>query len=311
MKDNMDVKYEFACLYINLLKDPDLRHTYDICQYLLQAGLQIVLDADSSDKISQVKKLLTNKFQQAIGIRPQFLAYTKERPTEINECGFFIAIGGDGTFLEAVHHALCWDWPLVGLKLGRLGFLAAVTEQNYQQKLSEIISGKCLISKRLLLDCQIVTAKGEIRNYLIFNDLVLNRLNISRIAEFSIRIDGTLADLVPADGIIVATPSGSTAYALAAGGAIIDPSADVLEISPICPHSLHNRSYVVNSSSAINISFPPEQQEEVCVFIDGKAVSNMPVTASLTVSKADVQSKILTFRADSFVANLEQKLKSH
>lgn len=301
-------KYAYACLYVNLHKDPELLHTYALSRYLYLAGLDIVLDAVDMAAISQIRERLLAKFPIE---KPRFYAFNTKKPVELSRQGFFIAVGGDGTFLEAVHHALLWDIPLVGFKLGRLGFLAAITEQDYQVKLADLITGKCQISRRLLLDCQIVNSDGTKRQYLVFNDLVLNRQNVSRIAKFNLRIDGTLADSIPADGIIVATPSGSTAYALAAGGAIIDPAADVLEVSPICPHSLHNRSYVVSSTSKINITFPKEQMEELCVFVDGKVVDNLQVTANLTVTKAHVYSQILTFANESFVADLEEKLKSH
>lgn len=308
MQRAIEVKYTYACLYINLHKDPQLEHSYALCHYLSQLGLQIVLDAADNATILSIKERLQQKF---VKTPPHFYIYSKERPKEFSDQGFFIAIGGDGTFLEAVHHALRWNIPLVGFKLGRLGFLAAITEQDYEQKLKDILAGKSKISHRLLLHCQINNIDGSQRQYLVFNDLVLSRQNVSRIAQFNLQIDGTLADVVPADGIIVATPSGSTAYALAAGGAIIDPACDVLEVSPICPHSLHNRSYVVRSTSEISITFPKEQIEDVCVFIDGKAVSNLAATANLLVTKADIYSRILTFDNDSFVADLEQKLKSH
>ncbi len=304
-------KFTYACLYINMYKDPELVHSFALCQYLVQSGLKIVLDASDRATITAIEQALLAKFAKTETKTVQFLQFQLEKPAALTGLGFYIAVGGDGTFLEAVHHALRWQLPLVGFKLGRLGFLAAMTEQNYNLKLEELLHGKFVISKRLLLACRIESKDGEIRNYTVFNDLVLNRKNISRIAKFILQIDGTLVDVVPADGMILATPSGSTAYALAAGGAIIDPSADVLEISPICPHSLHNRSYVAVSSSQVIVEFPEDQLEELCVFVDGKSVPDLKVTDKLTVTKAAEYSEILTFPNDSFVANLEQKLKNH
>lgn len=296
---------EYAVLYVNSVKDPDLVYTVKLSRFLSEQGIRVILDAKDATTLTEITaRLLTNESM------PQFWR-EDNLPFAFPTAAFYVAVGGDGTFLETVGRALQHNLPLVGLKLGRLGFLAAMTQYDYAEKLQAIIKGACELSPRLLLNCEVFQADKLLKTYTVFNDLVLNRKNVSSIAKFRLEVNHTLADIIPADGIIVCTPSGSTAYALAAGGAIIDPQAEVLEISPICPHTLHNRSYIVNSSGEVQLSFPQDQKENLCLVIDGKVVGEIAPTVNLNIKRFVHSVNLITFSSDSFVADLEEKLKTH
>ncbi len=164
-----------------------------------------------------------------------------------------VVLGGDGTLLN-IARSLCGDnVPLVGVNQGRLGFLTDLPLENVQEHLLAMIQGDFIKERRVLLATRVMRHNTEVFHALAFNEVVLHRGNLSNVIEFEVRIDGEHLYHQRADGMIVTTPTGSTAYALSAGGAILHPSLDVMQLVPICPHTLSNRSLVVNSHSKLEI----------------------------------------------------------
>jgi NAD+ kinase len=164
-----------------------------------------------------------------------------------------IVMGGDGTMLNIARTLSPCGVPLVGVNQGRLGFLTDLTLDNMQEKLAAMLAGKFIIEERLLIAARVLRDDVEVFRALAFNEVVVHRSHISSMVEFEVRIDGEYLSNQRADGLIVATPTGSTAYALSAGAPILHPNLNVLELVPICPHSLSNRPIVVNSSSVLEI----------------------------------------------------------
>lgn len=164
-----------------------------------------------------------------------------------------VVIGGDGTMLNIARTLSPCGVPLVGVNQGRLGFLTDLTLDNMQEKLAAMLAGKFLIEERLLIAARVLRGEEEVFRALAFNEMVVHRSQISSLVEFEVRIDGEYLSNQRADGLIVATPTGSTAYALSAGAPILHPSLNVLELVPICPHTLSNRPIVVSSSSVLEI----------------------------------------------------------
>ncbi len=180
----------------------------------------------------------------------QFIDTESTTPKQMAEtCELAIVVGGDGTFLHAAREIIEHDIPLVGINLGRLGFLVDISPDRMQESLDSILRGIYVEDKRFLLQASV----GEYRQLLAFNDVVLHKWNTARMIEFETSINGQFVDSQRSDGIIVSTPTGSTAYALSGGGPLLEPSLDAIVLVPICPHRLSNRPIVVHGDSEITI----------------------------------------------------------
>ncbi|OFZ66428.1 MAG: NAD kinase [Betaproteobacteria bacterium RBG_16_56_24] len=164
-----------------------------------------------------------------------------------------IVIGGDGTMLNIARTLSPCLVPMVGVNQGRLGFLTDLTLDNMQDSIAAMLDGKFVTEQRLLLSARVLRDDVEVFSGLAFNEVVVHRNNISSMIEFEVRVDGEYLYNQRADGLIVATPTGSTAYAMSAGGPILHPGLDVIELVPICPHTLSNRPIVVKSTSILEI----------------------------------------------------------
>lgn len=170
-----------------------------------------------------------------------------DESTEI--CDLAIVVGGDGTFLHAARALVEHDIPLIGVNFGRLGFLVDISPDQMEASLSSILRGEYMEDRRFLLQATI----GKDRQLLALNDVVLHKWNIARMIEFETSINGKFVDAQRSDGIIVSTPTGSTAYALSGGGPLLEPSLNAIVLAPICPHRLSNRPIVVHGDSEITI----------------------------------------------------------
>ncbi len=164
-----------------------------------------------------------------------------------------VVIGGDGTMLNIARTLAPHQIPLVGVNQGRLGFLTDLSLENMQDSMAAMLQGYYVTEERLLLSARVLRRDIEVFSGLAFNEVVVHRNHVSSMVEFEVRIDGEYLYNQRADGLIVSTPTGSTAYALSAGGPILHPSLDVLALVPICPHSLSNRPIIVKSSSVLEI----------------------------------------------------------
>ncbi|OOZ36238.1 NAD(+) kinase [Solemya velesiana gill symbiont] len=177
-----------------------------------------------------------------------------------------IVIGGDGTLLHTARSLADYDVPLVGVNLGRLGFLADISPDEMQVTLEQVLSGNYDEEHRFLLQADI---DGEI--YTAFNDVVVHKWNIARMIEFETYINGSFVDAQRSDGLIISTPTGSSAYALSGGGPLLHPDLNATVLVPICPHRLSNRPIVVNGDSEIEIVVcGHSDKEHVRVTCDGQ-----------------------------------------
>ena len=164
-----------------------------------------------------------------------------------------IVIGGDGTMLNIARAFSPHNVPLIGVNQGRLGFLTDLTLDNMLDSIAAMLDGEYVAERRLLLSVRVMRDAVEVFSGLAFNEVVVHRSHISSMVEFEVRIDGEYVSNQRADGLIVATPTGSTSYGMSAGGSIVHPGLDVLELVPICPHTLSNRPIVVSASSVVEI----------------------------------------------------------
>jgi NAD+ kinase len=168
-------------------------------------------------------------------------------------CDLAVVIGGDGTLLNAARSLAEAGIPVVGINLGRLGFLADISPVTMLDVMKEILAGKYCHEERFLLHSTIIRDGETIQECDAFNEVVVHKWNMARMIEFETHVNGLFMDVQRSDGIIVSTPTGSTAYALSGGGPILIPTLNAIALVPICPHTLSNRPVVVDGDSHIGI----------------------------------------------------------
>lgn len=221
---------------IGKYKAPEIAEpVLQLAGFLTEKGLKVVVDSLTAEHLKS---------------HP----YTEMSLAEIgNAVDLAIVLGGDGTMLNIARTLSPCNIPMVGVNQGRLGFLTDLTLDTMQESITAMLEGKFVTEQRLLIAARVLRNEVEVFNDSAFNEVVVHRNSISSMIEFEVRIDGEYLYNQRADGLIVATPTGSTAYAMSAGGPILHPSLDTLELVPICPHTLSNRPLVVKSSSVVEI----------------------------------------------------------
>lgn len=219
-----------------------------------------------------------------------------------------ITVGGDGTLLQTARLLAAQSIPLLGVNLGRLGFLADVSSNDMLTSLDRILAGDYQEEHRLLLCATVDTQPQTHPPALALNDVVIHKWNIARMIELEIYIDGRFVNDQRADGLIISTPTGSTAYALSGGGPLVHPSLDALVLVPICPHTLSNRPIVVNSDSQIDILVHGEQFENVRVTCDGQLHLPVQKDEPIRVRKDRLTSHLIHPSGHDHFAIMREKL---
>ena len=219
-----------------------------------------------------------------------------------------IAIGGDGTFLKAARTVVKHDVPLVGINLGRLGFLVDISPEDIYSKLNDILRGHYLEEKRNLLHTEIIRNNEVIHREIAMNEVVIHRWVTPSIIEIVTHIDGVFLNSQRSDGLIISTPTGSTAYSLSAGGPIMSPSLNVLVLVPLSPHTLSNRPIVIDDSSTIEISFCQSKQINALVTCDNKEIPEVTLDDKILIRKLPTPITILHPQDHDFFEILRKKL---
>ncbi len=219
-----------------------------------------------------------------------------------------VVLGGDGTILRVVHRLGGKLRPIFGINLGSLGFLTCLGPGEVERAVDLIVSGDFLLSPRALLKVELVRDRRSAGEFWALNDVVISRGERSNLVKIDVRIDGDVLTNFNADGLIVSTPTGSTAYSLSAGGPILMPDTGVFVITPICPHVLTNRSTVVGAQSVIEARLTvPDQQ--VFINVDGEASVGMRLGDVLRISQSDRVLPLAMLPERPFSRVLRQKLK--
>ena len=186
------------------------------------------------------------------------------------DCDLAVVIGGDGTLLNAARSLVDHHVPIVGINRGRLGFLVDVSPDGDLDELSQIVKGQHIEENRALLQTRILRDGNSIASSYAFNDTVIRVKNTLQIMDFDVIIDDVLVTHQRADGLIIATPSGSTAYSLSNGGPIVGPTIDALVVQPICPHTLTSRPLMVHADSVIRVHLWDDDVTRAQVVCDGQ-----------------------------------------
>lgn len=223
-------------------------------------------------------------------------------------CDVIAVLGGDGTTLNAVAKLGATEKPVAGINIGTLGFLTSCTDDEIEQFADAVLCGGYATSRRTLLAATVRRPDGTAREFLALNEVVLARGQTGRLVSLSAYVDGDLLNHYRADGLIVATPTGSTAYSLSAGGPLISPAAAAFVITPICPHTLSQRSLIVGDDTWIELA--PENADEAPMLftVDGRDCVSIHHGDRIEVKKAGQFLNLLRLPGHSFYQALRQKL---
>jgi NAD+ kinase len=223
-------------------------------------------------------------------------------------CELLIVLGGDGTILQVLHALGTKVCPLFGINLGSLGFLTTVGATEHSLAAKAIIARDFTVSERTLLGVEILRDGRVAATRVALNDAVMTRGELSRLIRLSVRIGNSDVTEYNADGLIVATPTGSTAYSLSAGGPIVAPDSGAFVVNPICPHVLTNRALIVSDESAIEIT-PAPDQVGIFLTLDGQTAQRIEVNETVRITKAPYRLPIASLPGVSYFDVLRQKLK--
>lgn len=219
-----------------------------------------------------------------------------------------ISIGGDGTFLETLHRMGGCPCPVAGVNIGHLGFLTACQDEEVEHFAQVVTAGKHLEIQRSMLKVSMCEEGGVERNFLAINEVVLMRGDTGRLVSLIAKVNGELLNEYRADGLIVATPTGSTAYSLAAGGPLVGPQAKVMVITPICPHTLSGRPLVIDDNSVIELSSSRENQEPILFTVDGRDILRVAPQSTVRVEREANPLRVVRLPGHSFYGTLRKKL---
>ncbi|MEI6580509.1 MAG: NAD(+)/NADH kinase [Eubacteriales bacterium] len=271
----------------NLTRDNALEVTLEVCEKLdaLHASYMFAL----ADKVN---------FPDT---KAEFLLFEEM----LERCDILITIGGDGTIIHAAKSAIKCNKPLLGINAGRLAFMAGL-ERHELQLLGNLINGNYCIDKRMLLHTQMILGNDVLSTRYCVNDAVISRAGKMKVVDLSVDCNGKHLNNYVGDGIILATPTGSTAYSLSAGGPVVDPVLESILLTPICAHSLFARSFILKADSKFSVSAMPGS--EISLSCDGEEPIAIPTGCKVSISKAELSADFIRIKSDTFIDVLNSKL---
>jgi NAD+ kinase len=226
-----------------------------------------------------------------------------------DQIDLLVTFGGDGTLLKGARTLRGRPVPILGVNFGRIGFLTAVSRQQVAEALDGFASGRYSISQRAQLSARVCTPDGEggepVR---VLNDVVLHKGGVARVVRLSLQVDGDRIGTVSGDGVVVASPTGSTAYSLSAGGPVVSPAIDAMLVTPICPHSLSVRPLVLPGTATLRIEPVQGDNDDLLVSFDGQQTSALPTGTGLTIGIAAERVHLVRFPEVTYFERLREKL---
>lgn len=272
----------------NLTKNGAYEESLKAIRLLKSFGGKILMTADLSEKYSD-----------------NDIAFFESHEVLIQKCDAVVTIGGDGTIIHAAKHAANFEKPLLGINMGRLGFVAEL-EPNELPMIERLFSGDYNVEKRQMLKVTLKSKSGS-KSFFALNDAVISRGSMTKIIDLDVWLKKSYICHYCADGLIVATPTGSSAYALSAGGPVIEPSMSCILMTPICSHSLFSRPVLFNPSSEILVNAASREDTDLTLTIDGE--TTIPITADDTVviTTAEIYAELIVLKDKTFYRVLSDK----
>lgn len=276
------------CVIPNIHKDKDLKMTKSLVNWIIEHGNNPVLNDVIASKIG----------------------YTQHGrcSSEIFECSdFIVVLGGDGTILNVARQCASYSTPILGVNLGHLGFLAEVDDKDVFDAVEKIINGEYSIDRRMMLEASAVKNNMEVVNFIALNDIVVTRGSFSRMVKLKTFVNEQYLDTYMADGIIISSPTGSTAYSLSAGGPIVYPNLELFVITPICPHTLHSRSIIVSEKDRVKLEIAGDNQD-VMITTDGQQGYKLNSGDTIYIRKSTKYTNLIRLKNTNFFDLLRNKL---
>ncbi|TZE83439.1 NAD(+)/NADH kinase [Calorimonas adulescens] len=223
-------------------------------------------------------------------------------------CDFVVVLGGDGTLLSVARQCAPYGKPILGVNLGHLGFLTDVEYAEMYKALNKCIMDDYYIDERMMLEAVILKNGVEMESYTALNDIGITKGSFSRMIHLKTYVDDDYVDTYSADGLIISSPTGSTAYSLSAGGPICTPNIELLIITPICPHTLYSRSIIASPESTVRVTILDENQD-IMLTVDGQQGYKLNLGDEVIVRKSQYDTKLIKTSGKSFFNVLRTKLK--
>jgi NAD+ kinase len=271
----------------NIAKEQSPEYTLRLRDWILGQGLEVFLEGQIAGKIGEAK-----------GLEMRELA---------SQVDLLVVLGGDGTILRTARAVVGHDIPLLGINLGKFGYITEVNLNEMESVLKVILQGKYQTEKRMMLDVA-VNGRGEpLEGHAVLNDVVINRGNLSRIVEMETAVDGRYLTTFKADGLIIATPTGSTAYSLSAGGPIVFPEQNLIVINPICPHTLTNRPIILPESAVVDVILRTKEKGATLT-LDGQLSFTLKSGDAITIRKSQYATTLISSPHRNYLEILRTKL---
>lgn len=273
----------------NLLKDNGLIITNQVVSWLKEKGLEVYVTPH-------------------IGAQLNVVCHHVEEEELYSTSEVVVAIGGDGTILGIAQKACYYNRPILGINLGRLGFLADVERTRIEELFEKLLKGEYTIEERMMLMVKIIDPSGEVSRFYGLNDISVTRGSCSRITEYEMFINNAYLDIYAADGVVVATPTGSTGYNLSAGGPIVSPLAKNIIVTPICPHTIYSRTMVVADTDKVRIKTHNYLGTTLELAVDGQTKSYVTPLHEIEIEKAPFTTKLIKLSGYDFFEILRKKI---
>ncbi len=226
----------------------------------------------------------------------------------LKKVDLIISLGGDGTLLRAARLAAAEDIPVFGVNLGGLGFLTQIGIDDLEKSLEKLYQGRYFLDERMMLNCTVKRKEEEVKKFTALNDIVIGKGAFARIICLATYVNNDYVITYSADGLVVSTSTGSTAYSLSAGGPILNPNINSIILTPICPHTLSARPLIIGENDQIKIKLE-SSEEKVMVTIDGQEGFVLKPKDEVIIKKSDHKARLITFKEKSFYAILREKLR--
>lgn len=225
----------------------------------------------------------------------------------IQLCDFAIAIGGDGTTLNVAKRAAKYNKPVLGINAGRLGFMSGL-EQDELELLKNAVSGDYEIDKRMMLEADIIKNGEIISVHQCLNDAVISRGDFARLIDISVTCNNRNVSHMRADGIIISTPTGSTAYSMAAGGPVVSPEAECILATPICPHSLMDRSIIFPTDRELVVKAYNDKMDMPVLTVDGQELIDLDYDTEVRIRASKTVTRLIKLKPENFYEILNKKI---
>jgi len=277
---------------------------------LKKIGIIVKSDKNAQKKADELETWLRSKGIDIVRKQstPPKKAIPGQHESAPSDLSCVFVLGGDGTFLAAVRWVGNMDVPIVGVKFGEVGFLAETTGENLFQVAEKIIKNEFSTEHRMRLSIKVLRQENEIINETVLNDVVINKGALARLAHIKTYVDDTFLTTYNADGLIVSTPTGSTAYSLSAGGPIVHPAVCGIIMTPICPFSLTNRPLIIPDTATITIKLE-EKSSDIMLTCDGQSGLTINEKDTIIIQKGPHPVNLITFPDQQYFDVLKAKLR--